>query len=100
MTPQSRLDIMSLSADSIPCTPHPPGGDHRAWLPPRAHAKLITSLPHINSVEFTSLIQICACSYDFYRRLLYAQSHSGHQDLGSHSLVKAELVLEAKDSNI
>lgn len=24
----------------------------------------------------------------------------GHQDLGSHSLVKAELVLEAKDSNI
>lgn len=62
MTPQSRLDIMSLSADSIPCTPHPPGGDHRAWLPPRAHAKLITSLPHINSMEFMSLIQICAAA--------------------------------------
>lgn len=95
MTPQSRC-LLVLTASPVP-THHPLEAGFFPGLMQSLSEAYLTLIQWSSRALYKSVPTAMTPTEDF---CMLAQSHSGHPDLGSYSLVKAELVLKAKNSNM
>lgn len=99
MTPQSRC-LLVLTVSPVP-THHPLEAITEPGFFPGLMQSLseayLTLIQWSSRALYKSVPTAMTPTEDF---CMLARSHSGHPDLGSYSLVKAELVLKAKNSNM